>query len=165
MTMNAGATRTATREPLPFRQALLYGWLTVGTLDILDAILFWYFRAQAPPMRILQSVAAGLLGRETATSGGWSTALLGLALHYFIAFVVVTIFFYASRKLRFLVRHPVFWGIVYGLAVYCVMYYVVMPLSHVGWPSKPTLVVLLNNLGIHAFGVGLPSALWARRAG
>jgi hypothetical protein len=165
MEKEARSTTGSTKEPLSPGRAILYGWLTVGTLDILDAILFWYFRVQAPPMRILQSVAAGLLGRETATSGGWPTALLGLALHYFIAFVVVTVFFLASRKLRFLVRRPVLWGIVYGLAVYCVMYYVVMPLSAVGWPKTPALVVLINNLGIHAFGVGLPSALWARRAG
>lgn len=157
--------QSATKTPLSAAQVLLYGTLTVGTLDILDACIFWYFRVQAPPMRIFQSVAAGLLGREAATSGGWPTALLGLALHYFIAFSVVTVFYLASRKLRFLVRRPVLWGIVYGLAVYCVMYYVVMPLSAVGWPKTPTLVVLINNLGIHAFGVGLPSALWARRAG
>ena len=60
------------------------GGLAAGTLDILFAAGFWALKANVPSQRILQSVAAGLLGKASF-SGGWGTALRGLALHYFIA--------------------------------------------------------------------------------
>jgi len=158
----------AKREPLGVGKAILFGWLTVGVLDGLDACLFWYFRTGATPARIFQSVAAGFFGREAAVAGGTPVALLGLGVHFLVALTAVTIFVLASRKWPELVRRPVLWGVVHGLAVYCFMYYVVMPLSAIGMPKMPTLetlVVFLNNIGIHIFGVGLPSAYWARRAG
>jgi len=43
------------------------------------------------PIRIFQS-ASGLLGRA-AFSGGLRTAILGGALHYFIAFMIVVPYF------------------------------------------------------------------------
>lgn len=51
----------------------------------------------------------------------------------------------------------------YGIAVYFVMNYVVIPLSAAsrGAFSMP---VFLNGILIHAFGVGLPAALFARAA-
>ncbi|HET9766226.1 MAG TPA: hypothetical protein VFS60_05235, partial [Thermoanaerobaculia bacterium] len=72
---------TAVPRQISGLRAVLFGGLTVGILDITDAIVFWFLRADAPPMRILQSVAAGLLGRQAARAGGWPTALLGLLLH------------------------------------------------------------------------------------
>ena len=148
---------------MPWRRALLFGTLAVGILDILDAIVFFALRG-AQPIRILQSIAAGLLGRA-AFAGGWRTAALGLALHFFIAFVVVLVFMLAGRRVQALTRHPIAFGLVYGLAVYLVMNLVVVPASAAGgaraWPAWP---VVLNGVLIHMFGVGLPAALAARAA-
>jgi hypothetical protein len=56
-------------------------------------------------------------------------------------------------------------GILYGLAVYVVMNYVVIPLSAIGPRTAGIpLAVHINGVLIHAFGVGLPSALAARAA-
>jgi hypothetical protein len=158
-------SKTASRQ-LSGLRAVLYGGLTVGILDISDAIGFWFLRTGAPPMRILQSVASGLLGRETARGGGWPTALLGLLLHFFIATTVVLVYNLASRRLTVLTRHPVICGLAYGLLVYLTMYYVVVPLSNAGRgiPGMSPLPVLANNVLIHMLGVGLPSALFAARA-
>jgi hypothetical protein len=41
-------------------RALGYGTLAVGTLDILDAFIFFGLRSGAPPQRILQGIAGGL---------------------------------------------------------------------------------------------------------
>ena len=115
------------------------------------------------PTRILQSISAGLLGRDAAVAGGLTTALLGLALHLFIAFMVVLIYHLESRRIRVLTSHPIVCGILYGLAVYVVMNYIVIPLS--AGPPRTALVppapVLINGLLIHGFGVGLPAALTA----
>jgi hypothetical protein len=137
-------------------RALLYGTLAVGILDIADAFIFFGLRG-ASPIRILQSIAAGLLGRSSF-EGGIATALLGLALHFLIAFGIVATFLVASRYAPFLTRRPIVSGLTYGVAVYLVMNFVVIPLSATGrgalvWP------VVLNGVLIHMFGVGLPTAL------
>jgi hypothetical protein len=143
-------------------RALLFGTLTVGTLDILDAIIFFGIRNHVAPIRIFQSIAAGLLGRA-AFSGGLRTAILGGALHYFIAFMIVVTYFALSRYVPFLRTRPILAGMCYGVGVYEFMNLVVLPLSNAGPPST-ALAVVINGLMIHVFGVGLPSALFAARA-
>lgn len=143
-------------------RAVLLGTLTVGVLDALDAVVFFGLRGVAP-IRIFQSIASGLLG-GAAYGGGLSTALLGTALHFLIAFAVVGAYVLASRRLPVLARRPFLCGPLYGLLVYAVMDLVVVPLSAavVGPSSLPAVV---NGLLIHALGVGLPAALFARAAG
>ena len=146
-------------------QAILAGTLAVGILDIADAFVFFWFRNGVRPTRILQSIAAGLLGREAAVAGGLRTAFLGLGLHFFIAFMIVLTYHLTSRRLRILVEHPVLCGILYGLAVFVVMNFVVIPLSAAPSRAAMPTAILINGLLIHAFGVGVPAALSARWAG
>jgi hypothetical protein len=153
------AIRIFINKPLTYFQALLWGTIAVGTLDILDAIVFFWLKGVAP-IRIFQSIASGILGRA-AFGGGFSTALLGGILHYFISFSVVAVFCVACRWLSFLWRRPFICGVLYGLVVYAVMNLMVVPLSAAN-SGKPTLPVLINGLLIHMLGVGLPSALFAR---
>lgn len=44
-------------------RAIVYGGLVVGTLDILDAVIFFGLWRGVAPIRIFQSIASGLLGR------------------------------------------------------------------------------------------------------
>jgi hypothetical protein len=141
--------------------AVLLGSLAVGVLDILDAFVFFGWRGVSP-LRILQSIAAGLLGRA-AFDGGLRTAALGLLLHFFIAFVIVLVYYVASGRLSDLVRHPIRYGLLYGVAAYAVMTFVVVPLSAAGG-RLPSWPVAANGLFIHTLGVGLPAALAARAA-
>lgn len=143
-------------------RAILYGTLVVGVLDALDAVVFFGLRG-VRPIRIFQSIAAGVLGRA-AFQGGLATAVLGACLHFFIAFVVVLTFYLASRRAPVLTRHAVVSGLLYGLVVYLVMNLVVVPLSAAS-AAPPSVPVLVNGLLIHAFGVGLPTALFVRAAG
>ena len=152
------------RKTLTTSQAVLFGTLAVGTLDILDAFIFNWFRSGVTPGRILQFISSGVLGRESF-EGGIATAALGLFLHYFIAFVVVTLYILASRRLPILAQRPFVFGPLYGLLVHAVMHYVVVPLSAVTrGPGPMPLVVHVNQWLIHAFGVGLVTALFARAA-
>lgn len=142
-------------------EAILYGTLVVGALDAVDAIVFFGLRG-VTPIRIAHSIAAGLLGRA-AFQGGLSTAALGLCLHFFIAFIIVSVFYLASRLVPALTRHPVIAGVIYGIAVYFVMNDLVLPLSAAG-RGPFVLPVFINGILIHAIGVGLPSAWFARLA-
>ena len=154
----------STRKTLTTSQAVLFGTLTVGTLDILDAFIFNGIRTGTAPGRILQFIASGVLGKE-AFDGGFGTKALGLLLHYFIAFVAVTLYILASKRLPILAQRPFVLGPLYGLLVHGVMHYVVVPMSAVTRGAAPLpLVVHVNQWLIHAFGIGLVTALFARAA-
>jgi hypothetical protein len=146
---------------LSLGRAILYGTLTVGVLDLLDALVFFGLRGVAPIL-IPQSIASGLLGR-TAYDGGVGTAALGVVLHFFIAFGIVTTYVLASRGWPALARRPFLYGPLYGILVYGVINVIVVPLSAAVVGSK-TWPVVVNGLLIHMLGVGLPSALFARKA-
>lgn len=135
--------------------------LLVGTLDIADAILFFGLRGVSPT-RILQGIAVGLIGRA-AFSQGTRSALLGLLLHFFIATTVSAIYLLLSRRLP-LWRHPWLYGTLYGIAVYIVMNYVVLPLSHIGLRPLPPLAPLLNGIAALILCVGIPLAFLARHS-
>lgn len=145
-------------------QAIGYGTLIVGVLDGLDAIVFFGLRGGATAASIGRTIAAGLVGRPAARAGGIPMALLGWGLHFVVAFGIVTVYYVASRYLRFLNRHPFIWGPLYGIAAFFVMNLVVIPMSAIGAGGLPAGPALINGLLIHALGVGLPSALVAARA-
>jgi len=105
----------------------------------------------------LQGIASALLGPD-AVNGGLPTAALGLALHFFIATVACTVYYGASRKLKALVEHAIVCGALYGIAVWLVMYLIVVPLAfHRGISYAFSLVV--TTVMIHILFVGLPIAL------
>jgi hypothetical protein len=141
-------------------RAILFGGLVVGILDITFAFVF-YGLLGATPVRILQSVASGLLGAR-AYEGGAGTAALGGVLHFFIATVVAAVYYVASRRLGFLIENAVLWGPIYGIVVYAVMNLVVIPLSAVPNPRYSVLIVVVGVIG-HMVLIGLPAALIVRR--
>jgi hypothetical protein len=140
-------------------RAIAITGLIVGTMDITSALIMAVARGSTP-LRLLQFVASGLLGRR-AFDGGAATALAGLAIHFAIAFTVVIVFYIASRGISFLLEHPVISGIVYGLLVWLAMNFIVLPLS----AAKPrhALVPDLIQIAIHMFIIGVPTALLLRR--
>ncbi|MEO7191522.1 MAG: hypothetical protein ABI051_10750 [Vicinamibacterales bacterium] len=140
----------------------LLGGLVVGTLDALDAMIFFGLRG-AKPGRIFQGIAAGLIG-PAARDGGMPTVVLGIGLHYFIATMIVLVCVLLSRGVPVLRRHLIPAGMVYGLAAFLVMYLVVIPHSATGGGGLPRGAGLANALLIHMLGVGVPAAFAARAA-
>ncbi len=150
-----------TERPRAARAILLAG-LAAGVLDITAAITVNYAQRATLPVRVLQSVAGGVLGADTYR-GGAASAALGLALHFVIAFGAAAVYYAASRKLKFLVRQAVVAGMLYGVAVYLFMSFVVLPLSASTYRPSLAPAALATNLLIHMFCVGLPIALAVRR--
>jgi hypothetical protein len=140
--------------------AILWAGLTCGSMDITAALgVYGYFGR--PPMRLLQGIAAGVLGPRSF-QGGLPTALLGLFCHFFIAFSAAAVFLAASRWIPFLLEHAVISGALYGVAVYFFMNRIVVPLS--GAIKYPfSLQMMAIGVVIHIFCVGLPIALVVRR--
>jgi hypothetical protein len=140
---------------------IFYGGLIAGTLDICAAFLTAWLRRGIGPVRVLHSVASGLLG-PAAFQGGAKTAVLGLALHFLIATVATAVFYLASRRLLFLIERPINFGLLYGVAVYLFMNFVVLPLSRVT-RAPITLSGTIIGLLVIMFCIGLPIALVVRR--
>jgi len=142
-------------------RVILMAGLLAGALDITAAFLVYGLRG-ASPVRILQSIASGLLG-GAAFQGGWGAAALGAVLHFLIAIVAAAVYYGASRKLGILVRRPVISGLLYGVMVYVFMNHVVLPLSAV--PKRPFVLSMAAVIVVvHMLCVGLPIALVIRAA-
>ena len=107
--------------------------------------------------RLLQTIASGAFG-PSAFQGGRTTATAGLFFHFFIALAATSIYFAGSRKLLFLLEHPLLSGLLYGTVVHLVMSRIVVPLS-----AAPKRVfsakAFLTQWIIHILFVGLPIAL------
>jgi phage shock protein PspC (stress-responsive transcriptional regulator) len=143
-------------------KAISVAGLTCGVMDI-SAALVVYGLMGSKPLRLLQGIAGGILGPRTY-SGGISTALLGLAFHFVIAFGAATIFFLASRVMPFLLNHAVLSGVFYGIAVYFFMNRVVVRLS-AATKFPFSIKMMLIGVIIHIFCVGIPISLNIRRYG
>jgi uncharacterized membrane protein YagU involved in acid resistance len=141
---------------------VVLGGLTAGVLDIVDAFVTAALAGRTPA-RVLQTIASGVLGPRAYQSGAASAAL-GLALHFAIALSAAMVYFLASRRLPWLVRHPVWSGLAFGLLVWAFMYHVVLPITFHRAYTLPAWPQLANQLGIHMLGVGLPIALLASRS-
>ena len=142
-------------------KAILLGGATVTVVDGLDAYLFWKLYRGVPGLGVFRGVMVGAFG-PAAREGGLRTGLMGLGVHMLVAFSVVATFILLSRALPALRRPWLLWGPLYGIAVYCFMYYVVMPATPIGWPPfRP--VPFINNILIHMLGVGVPAAFFASR--
>ena len=141
-------------------QAILAAALASGALDAAAASLQAAVTLKVKPQRVFQGVASGLLGPR-ALEPGANTAILGLALHFLIAFIISTIYVLAAQRLPFLLDHPLIAGGLYGVTVYLVMFYVVLPLSR--RPRRPfNLKFALTQLVIHIVIIGWSIALAAR---
>jgi Na+/alanine symporter len=135
--------------------AIAVGGLVAGTLDLMQAcILFGW--------DIPKVIAGGLLG-PSAVHGGTGMYLLGIVLHFFIASSAAATYYVASRRLHFLIEHPLVCGLFFGAAVEEVMNLVVLPLSALHARGPYELRDLIQGLLVHMVVVGLPIAFSVRR--
>jgi uncharacterized membrane protein YagU involved in acid resistance len=140
--------------------AVFWGGLTSGVLDLLYATASVVMRGY-PAIILPQAIATGLLGVKSF-KGGVPTAILGVALEFLITFVATAVYYAASRKLTFLIRHAVRWGLLYGVAIYFFMNLIVVPLSAAP-KFDHTLASRVSDFLVHLFFIGLPMALAVRR--
>lgn len=140
-------------------KAISLAGLVAGVLDLTAACVTNYHLS---PVIIFQSIAAGIYGKASY-EGGAKTAILGIVLHFVIAFGAAIVFYLASRKIRFLINQPIVSGVIYGILVYWFMQLVVLPLSN--FPSKFsfTLKSAIVGLIVHILCIGLPIAFIIRR--
>lgn len=128
--------------------AIVAGGLAIGTLDLAFAILFW-LRHEVAPVQILQSIARGWMG-DAAFDGGAAAAWLGAVSHYAIATMFVLAYYLAGRRLPALFARRLALGLAYGLLLYVLMNFVVLPLSAAGLPSFRNTAWVASSVVAHA---------------
>ncbi len=165
--MSVASASPGSRRRSDLVRVLIAGTL-VGILDGAFAVAIWVVVLKVATIpRVFQGVAAGLLGREAARSGGLPTAALGLAIHFLIAMSWAAIYLLIYRRwpaLRRATRSTggaIAVGLAYGMLVWLAMDFLVLPLTRVtGTPvSSPHFWTQLIG---HPFVVGLPIALVVR---
>ena len=136
--------------------------LIAGTLDITDALVWNLFRGIAP-VTIFQHIASGLIGVRAFGMGSISVAL-GVMLHYAIAIIWTAVFYFLSRNVSVLLRRPVMSGLTYGVCVYILMNFVVLPVSALPPVRGPiTLASRINGVLALMLCIGLTISLLVRR--
>ncbi|MBT1704304.1 hypothetical protein [Chryseosolibacter indicus] len=140
-----------------FSRTILLTGLLAGTCDILGAIAITYTKLS--PLVLLQYVASGVIG-NSAFTGGTSTALLGLGVHYCIAFTVSIIVFLTYPFAIKLLKNKYLAALAYGIVVWCVMNLIAVPLSQAKQGPFRWDNALLNML-VLVICIGLPTSLMA----
>jgi hypothetical protein len=110
--------------------AILIGGMVAGTLDIGAAAVI----NRKDPLTILRVIASGLLGAK-ALNGGTLASAWGFLLQLAMSTVIAAIYGLASLWLPILARMWIATGLAYGVGVFLVMTYVVVPFSAA--PSRP----------------------------
>jgi hypothetical protein len=143
-------------------KTILLAGFVAGCCDITAALIVYCAIVPTSPTRLLQGIAAGLLGRQAAYAGGGKTAALGFVCHFVIALSAAAVYFAFTRMLPFLNRYIVLSAAIWGTTVYFFMQYVVLPLSRIGMP-RFNLKFTVIGLIIHFFCIGLPIVAITRR--
>jgi hypothetical protein len=147
-TVNAAATSSSIQAPKLLRP-ILVGGLVAGGLDLTAAFISF---GRGMPL----GIASGLLGSQ-ALKGGMGTWILGVVLHFVIAFSAAAIYCLSSLRLKFLRDHFFVCGLFYGIAVFLVMNLIVLPISAVPFKIGPfTVAGLIQGLLVHMLIIGLP---------
>jgi hypothetical protein len=134
---------------------IFVGGAIAGTLDLIAAF-------HAFGWRVPKGIAMGLLGSR-AIQGGAGMWILGVVLHFTIAFGAAAIYCLAARRLTYLRESFIVCGLFYGIAVWLVMNLVVLPLS--AFPVKTNTFTrsgLTQGILTHMLIIGLPIAISAR---
>src|SRR3954462_15943590 len=139
---------------------IIIATLIAGTLDIISAFVFSAM-AGVSALAVLKFVASGPFGDAPTETIGWGLA--GLAVHFAIMACMVTAYMIVAPRLPILLRQPIAAGILYGILLWIIMYWIVRPLRFPDLPLPHTVKGIAQALFSHCILVGIPIALVAAR--
>jgi len=151
---------TIPNTPVQNRNSLLRsivsGGVIIGTLHlVIQSFIVFSLLYKVPFISVVQYVASGALG-DAAFAGGLATALLGVIFHYLISFVIAAVFIMSATRIPLLRRNAIVGSILFGVAAWFVMGFIVIPLSATPVLPPPTLFQLIEGFIEHALIIGLP---------
>ena len=102
--------------------------------------------SRASASKVLQTIASGVLGEVSYMRGSTSMAL-GLGLQIAMSFVIALIYNIAFSHVAGIRRSPLIFGALYGVVIFIVMNFVVVPLSRAHpkhhWDLKSVVAMLI----------------------
>ena len=135
-------------------RTIAWATLVAGTLDILSAFA-WTLIAGGKPANVLPSVASGPFG--DAIRDSILAAPLGLIVHFAIMLIMVAAYVIVAARVPALKRQWLVAGVLYGLLLWFVMHWVVLPLRF-GIPHPSEGAAITRQLISHVLLVGIPIA-------
>ena len=146
------------KTPRSIPGAILLAGVIAGTIDIGAAALI----NAASIAVILKAIASGILGKASFERGIEAESL-GLLLQWAMSILIAAIFVITASRVNILKRQWLAAGLAYGVVVFFVMNYLVVPLSAIGRiPHFTALRFLTNLLAMLLFGAII--AFFARSA-
>lgn len=134
----------------------------IGSLDLIFVWAFWAQKGVTLE-NILQSIAAGWYGRAEAGQLQSFGAAIGAMSHYAIILMFIVVYREAGKRNPRLFRKWMPCGAVYGLALYVVMQFVVLPLSNAGPASFSNHAWVASSIAAHVL-IGAMCAIAARKS-
>ena len=135
---------------------ILWATLIAGTLDIVFA-----FVLAGAVVPVLRTIASGPLGDTIADSG--AGAPLGLLTHFALIALMAAAYIAAAARIPLLTRRWWIMGGLYGVLLWIVMYWIVMPLRWDSYATPSEPLAIGKQLFAHCVLVGLPIAWVAVR--
>jgi hypothetical protein len=140
-------------------KVIFFAGLLAGTLDLTTAMIVYNVK----PAGMFTHIASGAVGRETAANGETGILLLGILIHYFIAFSWTILFFMVYEKMRIQKIHWTVAGLLYGAVIWTVMNLLVLPFLSAIPAREFQLAGVLTGMTILMTMIGLPVSLMANR--
>lgn len=140
---------------------ILIAGLISGILDSAAASVVFYLKLGLNPAQVMQFIASALYG-PAAFKGGLMTMIIGVLLHFSIAFVITAIYFYFYPKIAGLGKWPVLSGLALGVGIWLVMNLAIIPLSKIQ-PGPFEISAVIISVAWHMLLVGLPISFIVKR--
>jgi hypothetical protein len=149
---------------LKYRHGIAMTILAAGLLAAVAEMLLVLpiqYKLGATPDIVFQSIASGALGKQ-AFHDGIYTVVLGIGIHVLISLCAAAAYLFMAMRWPVVREHWAVSGMLYGIIVYVLMTFVVIPLSAIGFAMPRSWGRFLMSFSIHIFAFGLPIALVCR---
>ena len=159
--MSAIASTSPSNRNSLLRSITLGGTIIALCHLIIQDGIFFSLLEKYPYISLLQYIASGAMGKA-AFAGGLATALLGAVLEFLMTFIIAGIFILSAYQIPLLRRYVIVGSLLYGVGVFIVMNFIVLPLSAAP-PSPLTVPQIIETFIEHVLLIGLPLGILVRR--
>ena len=144
-------------------RSIALGGTIIGLFHLIiqDGIVFSLLE-KYPFIPVFQYIASGAMGKA-AFAGGLATALLGAVLEFLMTFIIAGIFIVSAYGIPLLRRYVIVGSLLYGVGVFIVMNFIVLPLSAAPPLPVSTMPQIIELLIEHILVIGLPLGILVRR--
>jgi hypothetical protein len=160
--MSTNASTSPSNRNSLLRSSVI-GGLIIGLLHLIIQVgIFFVLIGKTPLISALQYIASGAMS-SAAFTGGLSTAVLGAVLELLMTIIIAGIFILSADRISLLRRYVIIGSLLYGIGVFIVMNFIVLPLSAAPPLPTPPMSQIIELILEHILVIGLPLGILLRR--